>query len=69
MGDYKNKAYTLRIDNDVMEQVRQIAKLEDRTINKQIERMAKEYIKNHYKSDTNGNIINIGRDNNGNINL
>lgn len=68
MGEYKNKAYTLRIDNDVMAQVRQIAELEDRTVNKQIERMAKEYIKNHY-TDSNGKIVNIGRDNNGQINM
>lgn len=65
MGEYKNKAYTLRIDNEIMEQIRQIAKIEDRTINKQIEHIAKEYINRHYKEKN--NTININ-DNHGHIN-
>lgn len=47
MGLYKNKAYTLRIDNTAMDKLRVISELEDRTINKQIERLVKNYIKTY----------------------
>ena len=47
MGTYKNKAYTLRIDNELMEKLKICCINEDRTINKQIERLVREYIKNY----------------------
>lgn len=44
MGAYKNKTYPLRIDNDLQEKVKKIAKIEDRTMSKQYERIVKYYI-------------------------
>lgn len=41
MGNYKNKTYPLRIDNELMDKIRTIANAEDRPISKQIERMLK----------------------------
>lgn len=68
MGIYKNKAYTLRIDNELMDKLRKIAEKEDRPLSKQIERIIKQYIDNYEKR--NGNIkIEIGRDNNGSIDI
>lgn len=49
MGKYKNKAYTLRIDNELMEKIKKIAELEDRTTNKQIERYIKDCIEKYEK--------------------
>ena len=47
MSQYKNKTYPLRIDNELMEKIRTIANTEDRTINKQIERMLKESVEQY----------------------
>ena len=71
MGIHKNKAYSLRIDNELMEKLKQCCIKEDRTVNKQIERLIKEYI-NNYESE-HGEIviqktINMG-DNHGTINM
>lgn len=68
MGTYKNKAFTLRIDQNTMEKTKGIAEKEGRTTNKQIEYMLNKYI-DEYEKANGGIAINIGRDNNGNINL
>lgn len=47
MGTYKNKAYTLRIDNTLMEKLKICCEAEDRTVNRQIERLVREYIQNY----------------------
>lgn len=47
MGTYKNKAYPLRIDNELMEKVRILAEQEDRPISRQLERIIKEYIQQY----------------------
>ena len=58
MGKYKNKPYTLRIDNQLMDKIRIIANTEDRPVSKQLERMLKEQVEK-YESE-HGNIkINI----------
>lgn len=54
MGKYKNKPYTLRIDNKLMDKIRTIANAEDRPVSKQLERMLKEQVK-QYESE-HGNI-------------
>lgn len=54
MGNYKNKPYTLRIDNELMDKIRTIAIAEDRPVSKQLERMLKEQVK-QYESE-HGNI-------------
>lgn len=43
-GQYKNKAYPLRIDEVLMEKLKMIAKMEDRATNKQIERIIRTYV-------------------------
>ena len=50
MGQYKNKTYPLRIDNELMEKIRTIAEKEDRPISKQIERMLRNAV-NEYESE------------------
>jgi hypothetical protein len=47
MGTYKNKAYTLRIDNVLMDKIKTIATTEDRPISKQIERMLKDQVEQY----------------------
>lgn len=47
MGQYKNKTYPLRLDNELMEKIRIIANQEDRPISKQIERVMREYVKQY----------------------
>lgn len=49
MGKYKNKAYTLRIDESLMEKIKDIAKIEDRTANKQIEHMLRKQLEEYEK--------------------
>lgn len=49
MGQYKNKTYPLRLDNELMEKIRIIANQEDRPISKQIERVMREYVKQYEK--------------------
>lgn len=56
MGKYKNKAYSLRLDEEIMEKLRAIAEKEDRPLSKQFERIVKEYIENY---ETNNGEINI----------
>ena len=47
MGAYKNKTYPLRIENELMNKIRIIAKTEDRKISQQIERMLRETVNNY----------------------
>lgn len=47
MGNYKNKTYPLRLDENTMSKIRYIAQKEDRPISKQFERITKEYIKKY----------------------
>lgn len=47
MGKYKNKAYTLRIDDNLMEKVRKIAEKEDRPVSRQLERIIKQYVEQY----------------------
>jgi len=54
MGNYKNKTYPLRIDNTLMDKIKKIAEKEDRTVNKQIERITREYIEKY--EEINGKI-------------
>ena len=58
MGKYKNKAYSLRIDNELMEKVKIIAENEDRPISKQLERIIRQsveqYEEEHGKIETGG---------------
>ena len=44
MGEYKNKTYPLRLDNNLMNKLRKLAEQEDRPLSKQIERIVREYI-------------------------
>lgn len=54
MGKYKNKSYSLRIENELMNKVKALADIEDRPTNKQIERILREYIKRY--EEENGTI-------------
>lgn len=47
MGEYKNKTYPLRIENELMDKIRIIAKTEDRKINQQIERMLRKAVNDY----------------------
>ena len=47
MGTYKNKAYPLRLDSDIMDKIRVIADNEDRPVSKQIERMLRQSIEQY----------------------
>lgn len=68
MGTYKNKAYPLRLDGELMEKVRAIAEQEDRPLSKQFERIIREYI-NDYEQQ-HGTIKNLNIiDNKGTINM
>lgn len=49
MSNYKNKAYPLRLDEDLMKKVKMIAEKEDRPISKQLERIIKQYVENYEK--------------------
>lgn len=44
MGKYKNKAFTLRIDNTLQNKIKIIASREDRPITAQYERIIREYL-------------------------
>lgn len=50
MGQYKNKAYPLRIDSELMSKVRVLAHEEDRTTSKQLERIIRQHIE-QYESE------------------
>lgn len=69
MGEYKNKAFTLRIDENIMDKIKAIAEEEERTANKQIEKILKIYINDYEQKNGSINTVNIGRDNNGTINM
>ncbi len=58
MGNYKNKTYPLRIDDELMKKVKIIAEKEDRPISKQLERIIKQYVEQYEKE--NGRINNLG---------
>lgn len=47
MGEYKNKTYPLRLDNNLMDKLRKLAEQEDRPLSKQIERIVREYIQSY----------------------
>lgn len=49
MGKYKNKAYSLRIDENLMKKVKMIAEEEDRPVSKQLERIIKLYVEQYEK--------------------
>lgn len=66
MGNYKNKAYNLRLDKEIMDKVRFIAEKEDRPLSKQFERIVKDYL-DRYEKENGSVIINITH--NENINL
>lgn len=44
MNEHKNKAYSLRLDDELMNKVRIIAEKEDRPLSKQFERIVKDFI-------------------------
>lgn len=66
MGTYKNKAYTLRLDNELMNKVRAIAEKEDRKISDQLTKIVKEYVRNYEEQNGNINIGSISQDGVGN---
>ncbi|MDE6601350.1 MAG: ribbon-helix-helix domain-containing protein [Lachnospiraceae bacterium] len=47
MGKYKNKSYSLRIDDELMKKVKMIAEAEDRPVSKQLERIIKQYVEQY----------------------
>ena len=49
MGKYKNKAYSLRIDEELMRKVKVIAEKEDRPVSKQLERIIRLYVEQYEK--------------------
>jgi hypothetical protein len=55
MGEYKNKTYPLRIDNELRLKVEYIAKIEDRKISQQYERIIKNFISTY--EDEHGELI------------
>lgn len=68
MGTYRNKAYPLRLDSELMEKVRAIAEQEDRPLSKQFERIIREYISDYEQQH--GTIKNLNIiDNKGTINM
>ena len=64
MGTYKNKAYPLRLDDELMGKVKKIAEEEDRPISKQLERIIRQYVeqyeREHGNLDTKLSISKIG---------
>ncbi len=58
MGKYKNKSYSLRIDDELMKKVKMIAEAEDRPVSKQLERIIKQYVEQYEK--VNGRINSPG---------
>lgn len=51
MGNYKNKTYPLRIDDELMNKVKLIAEKEDRPISKQLERIIKQFIEQYEREN------------------
>ena len=50
MGQYKNKAYPLRIDAKIMDKMKIIADNNSRTKNKEIEYALMQYVKQYHKT-------------------
>ncbi len=55
MGNYNNKTYPLRINNELRLKIEYIANLEDRKLSQQYERIIKAYIEQY--EITNGKLI------------
>lgn len=55
-GNYKNKAYPLRIDEALMDKIKEIASKEDRTTNKQIEKILREWVE-QYEAEQNKELL------------
>ncbi len=55
-GNYKNKAYPLRIDETLMDKIKEIASKEDRTTNKQIEKILREWVE-QYEAEQNKELL------------
>lgn len=51
MGKHKNKAYNLRLKEELMDKVREIAKKEYRPLSHQLEMIIKEYIEKYEKEN------------------
>lgn len=51
MGKYKNKAYSLRIDEELMKKVKMIAEKEDRPVSKQLERIIRQYVEQYEREN------------------
>jgi len=49
MGKYKNRAYSLRIDDELMKKIKMIAEAEDRPVSKQLERIIKQFVEQYEK--------------------
>lgn len=47
MGKYKNKTFTLRIENTLQDKIKIIAQKEDRPITSQYEKIVREYIQTY----------------------
>ena len=69
MGVHTNKAYSLRLDNELMDKIKKIAEKEDRPLSKQFERIIRQFVDEYEQKNGNINTVNIGRDNNGTINM
>ena len=50
-GKYKNQAYSLRLDKDLMEKIRKLAEENYRPVSKQIELMLVEWLEMNSKRD------------------
>ena len=51
MVKHKNKAYPLRLDEDLMKKVKIIAEREDRPISKQLERIIRQYVEQYEQKE------------------
>lgn len=69
MGVHTNKAYSLRLDNELMDKIKKIAEKEDRPLSKQFERIIRQFVDEYEQKNGSINTVNIGRDNNGTINM
>ncbi len=71
MGNYKNKAYPLRLDNELREKVQIIADKELRPLSKQYEKIIREYVEAYESKNGTIKTISIGNigQNNGTINM
>lgn len=69
MGVHKNNAYSLRLENELMNKIKKIAEKEDRPLSKQFERIIRQFVDEYEQKNGSINTVNIGRDNNGTINM